>query len=267
MVMRTRPPSRSADLMPTCLVIQHVLPERSFAIGEALADAGVDVDVRHAYARDPLPAWLGADFDGLVVMGGPMSAASDDDFPTRRREIDLLTQALEAGLPTLGVCLGAQLLAAAGGARVIPGGAGLEVGWDHVRFSADAATDPLFATVPSTLRVLHWHGETYELPTGAVHLASSERYRQQAFRAGGLAWGLQFHLEVDEDAVGSFVETFGEDVVAAGTTAEAITEATPSALRALGPHRDEICARFAALVAQGTAFPGEGRFDELADLS
>ena len=114
--------------MPTCLVVQHVAPEPAFAFEEALRAAGVDVDTRRAYAGDALPADT-AGLDGLLVMGGPMSATSDAGFPSRRAELHLLSDALEAGIPTVGVCLGAQLLAVAGGGSVAPGPHGPEIGW------------------------------------------------------------------------------------------------------------------------------------------
>jgi GMP synthase-like glutamine amidotransferase len=249
--------------MSSCLVVQHVAPERSFAIGEALDAAGVEIEIRRTFAAEPLPQGL-EDFDGLVVMGGPMSATSDEGFPTRRHEIALLGQALELELPTLGVCLGSQLLATAAGGRVLRGSAGLEIGWAPVWLSAAAGEDPLLAAAPTAMTVLHWHGDTYDLPRGAVHLASSEQYMQQAFRVGDRAWGLQFHLEVDEVAVAGFVEAFGEDARRAGTTQTAIASATAGALRALGPHRDAILGRFAAIVADGVSCAGH--VDELADL-
>ncbi len=250
--------------MSSCLVVQHVEPEGPYAIGEALLDAGVDVVQCRTYAAEPVPGRVG-DFDGLVVMGGPMSATSDDGFPTRRQEIALLADALDAALPTLGVCLGSQLLAVAAGGRVMAGRAGFEVGWAPVRVDAAAADDPLFSTTPAELTVLHWHGDTYELPPGGVPLASSASYAQQAFRVGDRAWGLQFHVEVDDVAVDAFVDTFGDDAVAAGTTPEAIRAATPGALAGLAPYRRDMLARFAALVAAGGRALGSGGVDQLAD--
>ena len=137
-------------------------------------------------------------FDGIVVMGGPMSAYSDEGFPTRRRELELLADALVRGVPTLGVCLGAQLLALAAGGRALAGKVGPEVGWAPVEFTEHAKEDSLLAGLPRQIIVLHWHGDTFELPPHAVELAASPLYRGQAFRVGSQAWGFQFHLEVDQ---------------------------------------------------------------------
>lgn len=250
--------------MPSCLVIQHVEPESSYSIGDALAAAGIEIVARRIHRGELLPRHIG-DFDGLVVMGGPMSAASDEGFPSRRQELALLVESLRLGLPTLGVCLGAQLLAAAAGGRVMAGSAGPEIGWGLVRLSEDAAADALFSGLPDELTVLHWHGDTYELPPGATHLASSTSYCQQAFRAGVSAWGLQFHLEVGQVAVEAFVAAFADEAHAAGTTPDAILAALPEALEKLTPYRDEVLARFAALIGADGPRAGGGRVDELAE--
>lgn len=253
--------------MPSCLVVQHVEPERPYAIGDALAAAGLDVVLRRVFEGQSLPAGL-EDFDAVVVMGGPMSAASDDGFPTRRAEIDLLAEALGEGKAVLGVCLGAQLLATAAGGRVFAGAAGPEVGWGPVRLSDAAQSDPLFSGLPVQLRVLHWHGDTFRRPPGAVHLAGNAAYLEQAFRCGDRAWGLQFHLEVDEPAVAAFLAAFGEDAWAAGTSPAAIGDETPASLAALRPHRGTVLRRFAEAVhgAVGDSPAGRrhGQVDELA---
>ena len=232
----------------SCLVVQHLEPEAPYAIGDALTVAGVAVDVRRVFAGAPLPPDL-ADFAGLVIMGGPMSAQSDDGFPTRRAEIGLLTDALTRGVPTLGVCLGAQLLALAAGGMVYPGVAGPEVGWGPVELTELAAEDPLLAELPRQLTVFHWHWDTFDLPPDAVYLATSSRYRNQAFRSGPRAWGLQFHLEIDEQAVAAFLDEFRAEAVEAGTNPESIGKANPAMLRALAPHGAAVLSRFAELVA------------------
>jgi GMP synthase-like glutamine amidotransferase len=234
--------------MASCLVIQHLEPESSYAIGEALAAVGVEVDQRRTDVAEPLPDTV-AGFDGLVVMGGTMSADSDDRFPTRRQELALLTEAVELGLPTLGVCLGAQLLAAATGGRVLRGDTGPEIGWAPVLFESAATDDLLLSSVPGELSVLHWHGDTFDLPPGGVLLASNARYTSQAFRIGPRAWGFQFHLEVDQDAVAAFVDAFGAELAEAGTTPDALLGVTPTELAGLEVHRRPVLDRFAALVA------------------
>ncbi|HXQ74994.1 MAG TPA: type 1 glutamine amidotransferase [Acidimicrobiales bacterium] len=233
--------------MASCLVVQHVEPEGPYAIGDALVEAGVAVDVRPVHRGAELPADV-ADFDGMVVMGGPMSAVSDEGFPSRRAEIALLTEALGVGLPTLGVCLGAQLLALAGGGTVYPGAAGPEIGWAPVELTGQAADDPLLAGLPRRFSVLHWHGDTFDPPPAAALLAANARYRSQAFRSGARAWGLQFHLEIDHSAVSAFLESFGTDAAAAGTTPEAIGTDTGAFLPVLEPVRTRVLTRFAALV-------------------
>ena len=228
-------------------MVQHLPAEGPAAVADALARAGAKACLHRCDLAGPPPPLDG--FAGLVVMGGTMAAHTDDGFPTRRDELTLLADALERQVPTLGICLGAQLLAVAAGARAYPGAAGLEIGWLPVDLSPAAADDPLFADIAGPLTVLHWHGDTFDLPVGSVHLGSSERYKHQAFRQGPAAWGLQFHLEVDLATVDAFVtEDTGEAGAAPGGAAGLLADA-PAHLRALAPQRDLLLDRFAALVA------------------
>lgn len=238
--------------MSRCLVVQHLEPEGPYRIADALQSEGVDVATCAVFASDALPADL-TGYDALVVMGGPMSATDDTGFPSRRAELRLLQEAVERGLPTLGVCLGAQLLAAACGGRVHRGTAGAEIGWLPVTFSSAARDDALFAGTGSGVVVLHWHGDTFDLPPGATHLARSERYLNQAFRLGSCAWGLQFHLEVDEVAVDTFLRSFGHDAAAAGVEPETIAASAGTALAQLAPVGATVLSRFAGLVRTGVA--------------
>jgi GMP synthase-like glutamine amidotransferase len=232
---------------PRCLVLQHEEVEGPARIGDALAAAGVAVDTCRPYAGDVVPGDT-AGYAGLVVMGGPMSARGDDGFASRRAELALVEAAVAGGLPTLGVCLGAQLLAVATGGEVRVGEGGLEVGWGPVELAPAAADDALFAGLPGTLEVLHWHGETFSLGPAAVLLASNDRYRAQAFRVGPRAWGLQFHVEVDEDTVRAFVDAFAEEAALVPGGAAAIAGRAAEALQTLRPAADRLLGRFAALV-------------------
>jgi GMP synthase-like glutamine amidotransferase len=130
---------------------------------------------------------------GLIFMGGPMSV--NDDLPYLRQELRLISQAAELKRPILGVCLGAQLIAKALGAKVYRN-AVKEVGCFEIHLTGAAARDPLFAGLGPAETVFHWHGEKFDLPPGAEWLAWSKACRNQAFRAGAGVYGLQFHLEV-----------------------------------------------------------------------
>lgn len=234
---------------PLCLVVQHIDPEGPYAIGAALEAAGVEVRVCRVQRGEGLPE-SAEELDGLVVMGGPMSAASDDAYPTRRQELSLLADAVDRAVPVLGVCLGAQLLALAAGGAVYRGASGTEIGWGPIELTDAARADALLTGAPPQVDVLHWHGDTFDLPPGAIRLAGNAQYANQAFRVGESAWGLQFHVEVDEDAVRSFVGAFGDDLAGAGIEASSITGTAPAALSALAPVRDAVTARWAALVRE-----------------
>jgi GMP synthase-like glutamine amidotransferase len=232
--------------MATSLVVEHSAAESSYVIGEAVRSAGVSLERCRVYAGEGPPRDAG-ECDGLIIMGGPMSAGSDAGFATRKAEVALIEDAVVSGIPVLGVCLGAQLLAVAAGAAVYPGGRGPEVGWAPVSLSRGADDDPLFAGLPPSWTVLHWHRDTFDLPPGAVHLASSERYTNQAFRLGDNAWGVQFHIEVDRAAVEAFALAFPDE--AATVTGGVTGGAADAALATLQPLRDQLCSRFAELVA------------------
>jgi GMP synthase-like glutamine amidotransferase len=132
-----------------------------------------------------------------MVFGGAMHPDQDAEHPWLRSEVAFIQQALEKGVPTIGVCLGAQLIARAAGAWVGPAAAG-EVGWVTVELSDEGKADPVLGVMPGTVDAFQWHYYTFELPEQAVQLAVSASARQ-AFRLGERAWGIQFHAEVDRD--------------------------------------------------------------------
>ena len=133
--------------------------------------------------------------DLLVILGGPIGAYDEQDYPFVTDELRLLQRRLEADLPTLGICLGAQLMARALGARVYAG-SNKEIGWSPIELSQAGKDSPLADLVTDCADVLHWHGDTFDLPIGATHLASSSQYHNQAFSFGKAALALQFHPEV-----------------------------------------------------------------------
>lgn len=140
-----------------------------------------------------LPDWR--QFDAIVAMGGPMSVNDEAAFPWLAAEKQLIRDAVRSGTPFWGTCLGVQLLAASLGASVYPGPKP-EVGLLPVTLTDEAMGDPVFVGLPRQFLALQWHGDTFDLPDGAVLLASSPAYPAQAFRWGSSAYGVQFHLEV-----------------------------------------------------------------------
>jgi GMP synthase (glutamine-hydrolysing) len=177
------------------VAIQHVPFEGPGSIATEAARRGTPLRVCHAYRGDALPRV--EELRGLVVMGGPMGVSDTASHPYLVAELELLSAAVAAGRAVLGVCLGAQLLAAALGAAVSRG-AQLEIGAGTVALSELGRVDPVLgAAGRDELPVVHWHQDTFELPRGAARLASSALYPNQAFRAGSCAYGLQFHVEVD----------------------------------------------------------------------
>lgn len=179
----------------TVLVVQHedtCPPDR---LGDWLAEQGVALEVCRPYAGDAVPDRVTA--DGLLVLGGHMGAYDDAEAPWLPATRALLASAASSGTPTLGVCLGAQLLAVACGGRVEVGRGGIEAGVVDVRWRPEAAQDPLFGDVgPSTAGPSMHLDAVVELPPGAAWLGATGAYPHQAFRVGPAAWGVQFHPEV-----------------------------------------------------------------------
>ncbi|MDN5850272.1 MAG: type 1 glutamine amidotransferase [Nitrococcus sp.] len=143
------------------------------------------------------------DIDFLVVMGGPMSVNDEDEFPWLAQEKQFIRSAVEAGKPALGICLGAQLIASAMGARVYPNHC-KEIGWFPVH--AVPIDNPACFRFPAVIEAFHWHGETFDLPAGSIRLAQSDACKNQAFQLGKRVIGLQFHLETTPESARELVE-------------------------------------------------------------
>jgi GMP synthase (glutamine-hydrolysing) len=196
--------------MKRAIVLQHLDREGPGLIAELCEKRGLHVEICRLDLGVPVPESL-EDGDLLVVMGGSMGVSDigDPRFPFLAREIGLVRKVLAAGQAVLGVCLGSQILAAAAGSRVYPNrkadASGVlqavrEVGFGEVRLLG-AAREPALEGLGDRLLVLHWHGDTFDLPAGAVRLAESDLCANQAFRIGRRAYGLQFHVETDADRV------------------------------------------------------------------
>jgi GMP synthase-like glutamine amidotransferase len=142
---------------------------------------------------------------GLIVMGGPMNVYEEKEYPFLKEEDRLIKEALSKKIPMIGVCLGAQIMAKAAGAKVSKG-AKKEIGWYPLYLTEEAKSDPVFKDLPKEVEVFQWHGDTFDIPKGAVRLASSELFPNQAFRIGENAYAFQFHIEVTGDIIKNWVE-------------------------------------------------------------
>jgi GMP synthase-like glutamine amidotransferase len=150
-------------------------------------------------------------FDCLVVMGGPMGVNDEEEFPWLAAEKELIAGAIEAGRAVLGICLGAQLVASALGARVRRN-QHREIGWAPIWLTEEGLESEIFSHIPEELEVFHWHGDTFDIPEGAVNLAQSAGCHHQAFLYGKNVIGIQFHLEVTRKDVMAMLEHSGEDL-------------------------------------------------------
>ncbi len=179
------------------LVVKNIAAEGPGTIEDHLRSGNIAFSVADLNRGEKTPAL--SDFTHLVIMGGPMGVYEMDRYPFLKGEATLIELAIKANKSVLGVCLGAQMIAHVLGARVYAGGR-KEIGWSEVSITPDGMQDPLMAALAvdgrSAAQVFQWHGDTFDLPAGAVRLASSGVYPNQAFRFADRVYALQFHIEV-----------------------------------------------------------------------
>jgi GMP synthase (glutamine-hydrolysing) len=224
-------------------VLQHHPVEDLGRIAEALEGAGLEWQYVRVFDRVFIPKNMeGA--DGLIVMGGPESVYQLDRYPYLRDEMRLLECALRDNKPILGVCLGAQLLAAVLGASVRRAQA-REIGWYAVRLSEAADHDRLMKGLPREFVAAHWHSDIFDLPDGATALASSEKTAVQAFRYGDKAHGLLFHAEITEERIRRLVNEFAEELKRVGVDGYDYIAQTPKYMPDLAEIGAKIFSRWA----------------------
>ena len=178
--------------MKNAVAIYHVAFEDAGTLGPVLEDRGVTITYLQA-GRDDLSPALSADL--VLVLGGPIGIYEIDRYPFLKDELAIVEKVVTKGIPVVGICLGAQALAAVLAARVYPGRQA-ELGWDQLTLTEDGKASPLAAL--EGLHILNWHGDTFDLPTGATRLASTELTPNQAFSYGPKVLALQFHVELPE---------------------------------------------------------------------
>ena len=182
---------------------QHVPHEGLGSISEWVSSNGYSLTSTKFFEDPRLPGLT--DIDWLIIMGGPMNVNDEEHYPWLADEKRFIHKAIDAGKTVLGICLGSQLLSAALGAKVYKNKEN-EIGWFDVELTPSAQSGKLFFGMGRRIRPFHWHGDTFDLPDGAIHLASSAGCRNQAFIFGSKVLGLQFHLEPTHDLLLQMIE-------------------------------------------------------------
>jgi GMP synthase-like glutamine amidotransferase len=209
---KTDPPScRQWGIIAVQLhVFQHVPFEGLGSIQTWADQAELETRITRLFRSEPFP--LRSEVTHLIVMGGPMGVHDHTSFPWLAEEKRFMRDIIDAGKSVLGICLGAQLIANALGARVYRNPTP-EIGWFPIRKSKEAQSDKIAGFLPSSLEVLHWHGDTFDLPTGARCLAHSDACRHQGFFLDGRVIALQFHLETTPASLEALIENCSAELV------------------------------------------------------
>ncbi len=195
--------------MKEIVFIEQIECEHPGLLLTAFEAEGISTEIVRPYRGDAVPDALGPD-QGLIILGGPMNVDETDKYPHLAEQIRLIKETVDQGQLVLGICLGSQLLAKALGAPVYRAPSE-EIGWEEIEFTDAGRADPILEGLSDPLPVFQWHGETFELPDGATHLASSNACANQAFRYGSRAYGLQFHFEVDREMAQIWAEAYATD--------------------------------------------------------
>lgn len=192
------------------MIITHLQQEGSCSLGHSIVERGMRIHTRNSPRNgiddiDPLRP------DLLVIMGGPVGVYQSNEYPFLKQEIEMLQKRIKADLPTIGICLGSQLMAAALGSEVYKGMQGKEVGWKSLALTEDGkGTSTEYLCAPHT-NMFHWHGDTFDLPKNATLLASTDQYANQIY-SHGKALGLQCHPEVQEHQLQEWFVMFQGDI-------------------------------------------------------
>ncbi|MGR3173575.1 MAG: type 1 glutamine amidotransferase [Candidatus Scalindua sp.] len=192
------------------IIIKHIDIEGPGTIGDFLDCNDIPYREIDIFNGEPLPDSL-SEISAVIVLGGPMNVYEEDKYPFLKQEDEFLKEVIEEGLPTLGFCLGAQLIAKAKGA-IVRKAPQKEIGWFKISLNRNGSSDPLFQEFPREVDVFQWHGDTFDIPDGAVKLAESELCSNQAYRIGDNIYGLQFHVEVTDEMIYQWIDAYRDEV-------------------------------------------------------
>lgn len=188
------------------LILKHIAIEGPGTIGDFFDNTSWDVKIVDLEKGDRLPKDL-SELEGVIVLGGPMNVYEEDKHPFLKGEEVFLRDVIKNDIPTLGICLGAQLLAKARGAQVEKAKE-KEIGWYRVKLTDSGQGDPLFKGLDKEFDVFQWHEDAFEIPKGAKLLATSDKCKNQAFRIGKKVYGIQFHVEVTGKMIGDWIDEY-----------------------------------------------------------
>jgi GMP synthase (glutamine-hydrolysing) len=192
------------------IIIKHIDIEGPGTISDFLDDKNIPYEVIDIFNGEPLPNSI-SNITAIIILGGPMNVYEEDKYPFLKDEDEFLKGVIERDLPTLGFCLGAQLIAKAQG-TIVKRAPEKEIGWFKISLNRNGLNDPLFQGFPREIDVFQWHGDTFEIPDGAHKLAESEICPNQAFRIGNNVYGLQFHIEVTEEMIQQWLDSYKDEI-------------------------------------------------------
>ncbi|MCX5779688.1 MAG: type 1 glutamine amidotransferase [Firmicutes bacterium] len=231
------------------LMIQHVACEGPGLLADVLSDDGWELEIKLMDTPGAvLPNQLD-DYQALVILGGPMGAYEEISYPYLIKVQDLIREAVIKNIPTIGICLGGQLIARVLGAQVAPNPS-KEIGWLHVHLLPAGEKNRLFMDLPPMLSVFQWHGDSFALPAGAVLLASSELCPNQAFVYNHNIWALQFHLEVTPAMIKNWSEIYGQELADFGGpgAADILVRNTQARWDGMRPWREQFLSNLALIL-------------------
>ena len=191
------------------LMLKHIAIEGGGTIEEYLLSKGHKIDRRELQDGDSVPSKL--DYDAIIILGGPMNVYEEDKYPFLKDEDKLIKEAIKKEIPTLGICLGAQLIAKAAGAKVSKNKV-KEIGCYKVNLTEAGKNDPVFKGLGESFDVFQWHGDTFGIPENGNLLATAELCTNQALRVGKYIYGLQFHMEVTDKMIYEWINSYDEEL-------------------------------------------------------
>jgi GMP synthase-like glutamine amidotransferase len=191
------------------LMLKHISIEGGGTIEDYLISNKWEIDRRELQDGDAVPSRLG--YDAIIILGGPMNVYEEDKYPFLKDEDKLIKEAIKKDIPTLGICLGAQLIAKAAGAKVTKNKV-KEIGWYKVNLTDAGKNDHVFRGISDSFDVFQWHGDTFGIPENGTLLATAELCTNQALKVGKNIYGLQFHVEVTEDMIYKWIDSYDEEL-------------------------------------------------------